>query len=113
MPLTDEEMKELADNATFKAQIEVAIVDIAQDVIGETPASPANEIKDDTRHALGMAVIADIGVVDSPLKKQFALMCTVNNVGLVSVGTKNTYQAVKDSVSAVWNDVAGLKGKDA
>lgn len=96
--------KELATNSSFLTQIEMAMLNAANNIAGETPASPANTSLDDKRHALTQNVYVgkDTWLVT------FAHACAA----MGTLSTASTDSDVQNSVNAIWNDLAGVTGAE-
>ena len=99
--------RELATNSQFLIKVRVAMVKVAADIVGESPANPTNTPKDDKRHALGELVLAQGG--PAAFLATFAEACA----SLGTLTTASTDADVEFTVGAVWDDLAGVSGAEA
>lgn len=93
----------LAQDSGFRAKVRMAMCSAALDVVGEAP--DADNIKDEKRHRLGMAVLVDGG----------AAMLDAFAYAAASVGTLNDQSADGDIqfiVNSIWSDMAGVSGSE-
>ena len=97
----------LATDGGFLTKVRVAMVKVAVDIAGETPASPANTAKDDKRHALTTLVLAQGG--PGAFVGIFAEVCAA----LGTLTTANTDADVEFTVASIWDDLAGVSGAEA
>lgn len=100
MSLTED--KGLAGDSSFMQRIEMAMLLTATQVCGEPVTAKA--IVDSKRHDLSVNVTAD----KDTWKVRFAHITAALGTLLIS----STDQQIKDAVSAVWNDIAGVSGAD-
>jgi hypothetical protein len=94
----------LANTATHRQKVQIAMCKVATMVVGEAPT--ASNRRDEKRHALGVAILADGGV--SKLDA-FAYAC--GGIGTLS-GT-STDNDIEFVVTSVYSDIAGVTGGEA
>jgi hypothetical protein len=99
-----QESYDLLSDSGFQIKVREAMVKSALAILGETPASPANTTLDDKRHALAEAVLVDIDMYAVRFREACASLGTLT--------TSSTDADVEFTVSAVWNDMAGVSGAD-
>lgn len=93
----------LANDATFRQKLRIAICSIALDVAGESPTS--QNVVDEKRSALATAVLKD-GAEAAVEAFSYPAVASGALTG------QSTDQEIKNRLSAIWNDLAGVTGGD-
>lgn len=96
------EQATLAEDATFKAKVRIAVVKAASAVCGE--ASTAYNTLDEKRHALAVDILKDGGAAKLP-----AIAWAAAAAGLTASSTDANFD---DFASANWNNLAGVRYAD-
>lgn len=102
MPFSDQYA--LANDTAFRQRLRLAACKVALAVAGETPT--AKSAKDEKRHALATEVLTDGGQ-----SKLDAFAYGAAGYGTLSVSS--TDGDIEFVVSAIWNDLAGVSGREA
>jgi hypothetical protein len=93
----------LANTATHRQKVQIAMCKVATMVVGEAPTASA--AKDEKRHKLGVDILQDGGVA-----RLDAFVYACGGVGTLSgASTDNDIEFV---VTSVFNDIAGVRGGD-
>lgn len=85
----------------------MAILKVATDVAGETPADPVNIVKDDKRHTLAAAILNPGGV--ALWFQSFAEACA--SLGTLTASSLDA--DIEFTVASIWDDMAGITGAEA
>jgi hypothetical protein len=94
----------LANDGTFQQKLRMAICKTAVSVAGE--ASTVLATKDEKRHQLAVAVLVDGGIG----KLEAFAFASVAGGALTGASTDTD---IETRLSAIWNDLAGVSGRDA
>lgn len=101
--MTLQQQADTAIDTAFRSRVELATVGAAVDIVGEAQGG-ASDALHDKRHNLGVKVLrADKGIIDVFIK------AVSTQVGDVADPSTITDGSIDTQVSAVWNDVAGVK----
>ena len=102
------------DCLPFRSRVQQAMVKVATDIQGEAPtASPATDNKRAALadNVLGTQVVGEppVGMSGSELWLDTFALAVTSNATITSASSDND---IEFQITAVWNDIAGVTGRD-